>query len=677
MPRGRGGLIGLVGQSVGMAAEYREHRKQQKLSRENSQQDDNAVASSSRPQPSARAPSSSSDLRPAYTDVANEKTDRSIASGEPASSNKKAAMAQYDDDDDSSSDDDDDFSVEDDEEDWALDEALSRSNSSGLPSYEESEQSYAPVDDLVREVVVKNRAALSAAPGFDRSPLPCPVIIPQRRPRKKTRGFVRAYAPMLGECSGIDQATFLAFLENFYKSSQASPIFPIIEVAAMIAGFVPSVIAMAVTTAVQVGARVGEEVQSRQRTNTFLDKMNEELFKPAGLYAMIVKYKTDQEVRESGNSLLARFGVSSGQIDFNTNQTIAKYNHALSDESTGNAGSKSMSDRMKNLRLASGTTQGQMRLPDAAPLIFPDIDDALAKGGEETFKDKAKDAKSFLADYMDRRAQMQYARDDPNSNLAVPESQRAFRSKLADPQHPMYNGGIVGFVSGGALTRERMPRQDRMQRRRDKDERRMLRYEQRMAGGRGLIRKKQRRYERILADEEYYGRGRYGDRGGYGYDDGYGYGGRPAGRRGRGGPIGLVGGLLSAAAGGRGNSNEAAYGGRSREYEDTYGRRADQYGYGDEKAMRRSFDDRSNAPAPHAAYGGRPEPYDGNSGYGYGGQAYRGRRPETRRQRSGGIVGTVKRVMKEDVLYLMIVNMPSEAELAEATEALARAKSGR
>jgi hypothetical protein len=38
--------------------------------------------------------------------------------------------------------------------------------------------------------------------------LPCPVIIPQRRPRDKKRGFVRAYAPVLESC-GIDQKTFL------------------------------------------------------------------------------------------------------------------------------------------------------------------------------------------------------------------------------------------------------------------------------------------------------------------------------------------------------------------------------------------------------------------------------------------------------------------------------------
>jgi hypothetical protein len=42
--------------------------------------------------------------------------------------------------------------------------------------------------------------------------------------------------------------------------------------------------------------------------------------------------------------------------------------------------------------------------------------------------------------------------------------------------------------------------------------------------------------------------------------------------------------------------------------------------------------------------------------------------------RGGGVIGAVKKVMQEDVLYLMIVPMPSEAELAEARDMLAREK---
>ena len=55
----------------------------------------------------------------------------------------------------------------------------------------------------------------------DSGRLPCPVIIPQKRPESKTQGFIRAYAPALNDC-GIDQATFLDFLDNYTKSIKVS-----------------------------------------------------------------------------------------------------------------------------------------------------------------------------------------------------------------------------------------------------------------------------------------------------------------------------------------------------------------------------------------------------------------------------------------------------------------------
>ena len=55
-----------------------------------------------------------------------------------------------------------------------------------------------------------------------RGNLALPVVIPQRRPKDRARGFVRAYAPIL-ENAGIDQATWLEFLDTFQKSSLANP----------------------------------------------------------------------------------------------------------------------------------------------------------------------------------------------------------------------------------------------------------------------------------------------------------------------------------------------------------------------------------------------------------------------------------------------------------------------
>lgn len=399
-------LSRLIGKGVALGAEYKEHRKEVKLSRESSaqsvEQGDTGSSSSQHPSRNTSA-SEPQDAPPAYSEVAPQTGDRLVASGRPIADDKKAAYGQYDEDEGESSDSDD-LSTEDDEADWELDEALDRADSPPTPP------EYREVDDLVRDVVTTNNADDSTGlpSNFNPTPLPCPVIIPQRRPRKKVRGFIRAYPPLLSECSGISQAAFLAFLENFHQASQASSIWPIIQISAGIAGLAPSVVAMAVTNAVQIAAQAGQEVQTRSRTNGFLERVNEELFKPRGLFAMIVKYQTSEKVARSENSLLRRLGVGAAHVDFDTGKAIAKYDRSYSGGEGGEGKGKSMSERMQNLRLASGTTRGAIELPEAAPLVFPDVDKAVAKEGPETFKDKARDAKVFLGEYLDRRAQMEY-----------------------------------------------------------------------------------------------------------------------------------------------------------------------------------------------------------------------------------------------------------------------------
>jgi hypothetical protein len=53
-----------------------------------------------------------------------------------------------------------------------------------------------------------------------------------------------------------------------------------------------------------------------------------------------------------------------------------------------------------------------------------------------------------------------------------------------------------------------------------------------------------------------------------------------------------------------------------------------------------------------------------------GGRTHPRARAAQRGGGTGGVIGAVKKIMQEDVLYLMIVPMPSEAELAEAREML-------
>ena len=49
--------------------------------------------------------------------------------------------------------------------------------------------------------------------------LPCPVVIPQRRPEDNGTGWVEAYAPALMDC-GVDHYTFLNFLDGFNKAKE-------------------------------------------------------------------------------------------------------------------------------------------------------------------------------------------------------------------------------------------------------------------------------------------------------------------------------------------------------------------------------------------------------------------------------------------------------------------------
>lgn len=91
---------------------------------------------------------------------------------------------------------------------------------------------------------------------------------------------------------------------------------------------------------------------------------------------------------------------------------------------------------LKNIRLVSGKTYTEVELPEAAALVYPDLDRAvedglqqgLSGGGgkgkgkgkgpeKETVKDKFKGAGEWVQDYMDRKAQAAYVRVSlhPNS----------------------------------------------------------------------------------------------------------------------------------------------------------------------------------------------------------------------------------------------------------------------
>jgi len=136
---------------------------------------------------------------------------------------------------------------DDDEAYWALDDAAAMQDpSSTVLDERKDDKDKLDVRKLIQKFLTAHPAPSITPPT---NPLPSPVIIPQRRPQSKSRGFVRAYAPVLESC-GVDQDTFMDFLKSFHKASQASPVFQVIFVAGNLIGFVPSVSAIAASISI-------------------------------------------------------------------------------------------------------------------------------------------------------------------------------------------------------------------------------------------------------------------------------------------------------------------------------------------------------------------------------------------------------------------------------------------
>lgn len=112
--------------------------------------------------------------------------------------------------------------IDEDEAYWELDEAVALEDPSSTMLDEEPKGDEPKGDEPkpdVHKLVQKFLTAHPAPPQPLTGPLECPVIMPQRRPHTKARGFVRAYAPAL-EDAAIDQDTWMDFLKTFHKSQQ-------------------------------------------------------------------------------------------------------------------------------------------------------------------------------------------------------------------------------------------------------------------------------------------------------------------------------------------------------------------------------------------------------------------------------------------------------------------------
>ncbi|KAL1869918.1 hypothetical protein Daus18300_005379 [Diaporthe australafricana] len=262
-----------------------------------------------------------------------------------------------------------------------------------------------------------------------RGRLDLPVVITQRRPKARTRGFIQAYAPLLSDV-GIDQPEFLDFIDKLNKAVQPNPWLQAINLASLAAQHVPEPVTLAISIATKMAADAASEIHSRTKTNGFLDKINEEYFKPKGLVALLMTWKPqDPSVVTTA--------------DFDLGSTVVK-------PSTGSGG---MFGKIQN-RMKSSSAATSFEFPETAPLVFPGLDELASPTPEspetEAKKQNAiKRSGSFLTEYIDRRAVAKWAGDHPESKMANLAPKPEFRSRYADPSHPASSGDLLAFVTGG------------------------------------------------------------------------------------------------------------------------------------------------------------------------------------------------------------------------------------
>ena len=429
---------------VGLASEAIQHNKDKKAQerRQSSPQPDNSNSSSPQQSPPG-------DLPPAYAEIATSPRSRSPSPGVSDTGSNSGDETDND------------------EDDWAR-EAI-QDELANPPN----EKPVTNVSKLIGDFFARHPDHLRGAPY---APLPCPVIIPQRRPNAKNRGFVRAYAPVLQD-SGIEQSLFSDFLEGFGQAIRGQGAFTAFNGAVAIsvmaetvaAGSVDPIIhfaALAVHLSVEAGRRVYESV----KTNNYLTEMNERLFKPHGLYAMIMTYKP-------GSNQISQIA------DMNTN-TIS----AVAAREGG---------RSKVRTSAGKATDDQ--IPECAPLIFP----ALENANDEEKANAFKRSMAFIGEYQDKRAQATWQQKNPNSKLNVPGSAPEFSSSSGDPRHTAYQGGVINLLSGGrsgGLKQER--RAYKSQRREERGQLRAARRGVESTGSKRQQRDVLRRYEMGVSSDD-------------------------------------------------------------------------------------------------------------------------------------------------------------------------------
>ncbi|KNB12927.1 hypothetical protein FOXG_12399 [Fusarium oxysporum f. sp. lycopersici 4287] len=303
---------------------------------------------------------------------------------------------------------------------WELDETQSELLSSPQNGADSAQQTQ---DD--KDLVASFLRVHGSSAGRRNAQLELPVILAQRRPKDRTRGFVRGYAPML-ETVGIDQAAWLDFLDKFDQSTRASP-WDRGHQLCRVGWFLCANCTKALPSAQPVykTIEVAKDVQrqTKGQTSSF-SQMNEQYFYPNGLCCLIMTWRPDSGRSHEVVDLTSTVASSIGSYD---------------------------SGFTNKFKTSSGKAYGDFALPEAAPLIFPTLDVLAEADSEESrgLKQSLGEKRTYIQEYYDKRAQAQFALNRPDNLLANQQEAPKFTSRYADPSHPSNNGSLISLLTGG------------------------------------------------------------------------------------------------------------------------------------------------------------------------------------------------------------------------------------
>lgn len=272
--------------------------------------------------------------------------------------------------------------------------------------------------------------------------LEAPVVLPQRRPKTRARGFLRAYAPVLDN-AGVDQEVFLDFVDTFNKVLEPNPWINAIN----LAGFADVAFADPLLMLVGVGLQLATEAimegQSRFRSNRFLDRLNSGFFMPRGLICMVVTWKPEA----IDDELITTVDVTHKEFGEKTPGSNAPVGDDLSrSESLKMKRKTKWKEAQEKMRALTKASEGYGQWPNPAPLVYPEP--VKPKEGEKK-KNKVDRMEDWLGEFADKKAQQEWREEHENDPMVDLLPKPEFKSRYSKADHPAASGDLVALITGG------------------------------------------------------------------------------------------------------------------------------------------------------------------------------------------------------------------------------------